>query len=55
MPLLLGGVEDVEVEGFWYRGKKTAAAVDLEFAYCSADRVDQPTDRVGCRMCEQRD
>jgi hypothetical protein len=55
LPLLLDGVEDVEVEGFWCRGKKTAAATSLEKAYCSADRVDQPADRVGGRVCEESD
>lgn len=41
MPLLLDGVEDVEEEGFWGRGKRTAVAMDLEGSYCSADRGGQ--------------
>lgn len=39
--MLIDGVEDVEEEGFWGRGKKTAVATDLEESYCSADRGDQ--------------
>jgi hypothetical protein len=39
LPLLMDGVEDLEVEGFWCRGKELVAT-SLEMAYCSADRVD---------------
>jgi len=55
LPLLIEGVAAVEVEGFWCRGKKTVAAMEVGSAYCSADRVDQAGDRVGCRVCEESD